>query len=242
MAGHSHWSKIKYKKQAADAKKGQIFSKLVREIMIAAREGGENLDTNARLRLAVENAKKFNLPKENIERAIKRGVGKLEGEKFEEVFFEALGPGGSAILICGITDNKNRALNEARYVLNKHGGKLVAENSIKWMFRKLGCITVNLKDQQNLKKENLEILAIEAGAEDIYWEKEKLDIYTKIEDLEKVKNYLIEKGVKIDEVSIDFVPKEMIELEENEREKNEKLFEELDELEFVQNIFTNLKL
>lgn len=243
MAGHSHWSKIKYKKTTADIKKGQLFSKLAREIALAAKQG-KDLEMNPRLRLAVEQAKAFNMPWENIERAIKKGTGEIESEKLEQILFEAFGPGGSAILIEGITDNKNRTIAEIKSVLGKYKGKLAREGEVKWQFKNLGCITVKIEDQKEVfkNKEKLELEAIEAGAEDIYWQDGTLDVYVKIADLEKTKQKLIEKGIKIDEVSLDWVPKEMIELDEQKKENNKKLFEELEDLDAVQNIFTNLKL
>lgn len=240
MAGHSHWARIKYKKEAADQKKGQIFSKLAREIEVAARLG-KDPELNPKLRMAIEKAREMKMPSENIERAIKRGCGELESEKLEEILFEAYGPGKVAILIEGITDNKNRAINEVRQVLEKFNGKLVGEGGVRWMFEKKGCITLDFNSQNLKSKEDLEIIAIEAGAEDLYWHGDLLDVYTKIEDLEKVKRNLMEKGLKIESASLDWVPKEMVEVKEKEKEELEKLFENLDELDSVQEIYSNLK-
>lgn len=244
MSGHSHWAGIKHKKQLADLQKGKVFSKLAREITIAAKEGG-NPAFNPKLRMAIEKAKEMRMPTENIERAIKRGTGELTaGEKLEEFLFEAYGPGGIAIIIEGITDNKNRTLGEIKQILNQNNGKLVSEGSVKWMFEKKGCIVLNLKLQdENFKnKEDLEITAIEAGAQDLYWHDDFLDIYTKIEDLEKVKEVLKEKGIKIESISLDWVPKEMIELDKEKKAACLKLFEVLDENEAVQEIYSNLKM
>ena len=242
MSGHSHWAGIKYKKQLADAQKGKVFSKLAREISISAREGRDP-DVNPKLRVAIEKAKKMKMPWENIERAIKKGAGEISGEKLEEVLFEAYGSGGIAILIEGITDNKNRALNEVRQILEKNKGKLVSEGGVKWMFERKGCITINFKSQTpNPKsKEELEMAAIEAGAEDFYWHGEVLDLYTKVGDLERVKKNLEERGIKIESSSLDWVAKEMLEVGEREREELEKLFEALDESEAVQEIYSNLR-
>ena len=242
MSGHSHWAGIKYKKQLADAQKGKVFSKLAREISISAREGRDP-DVNPKLRVAIEKAKKMKMPWENIERAIKKGAGEISGEKLEEVLFEAYGSGGIAILIEGITDNKNRALNEVRQILEKNKGKLVSEGGVKWMFERKGCITINFKSQiPNPKsKEELEMAAIEAGAEDFYWHGEVLDLYTKVGDLERVKKNLEERGIKIESSSLDWVAKEMLEVGEKEREELEKLFEALDESEAVQEIYSNLR-
>lgn len=240
MSGHSHWASIKRQKAVADAKKGKIFSKLARIITIAAREKGQNPETNARLRLAIEKAKEFNMPKENIERAIKRGASELEGEKLEEVVFEAFGPGGIAIIIEGITDNKNRALGEIKQILAQNNGKLANEGAVRWLFDKKGII--NIKSQTlNLKNEELELLAIEAGAEDIKGDGENLDIFIKPEELEKVKKNLEEKQIKIESATIGWVAKEEIVLDEKTRQQAEKLFEALDESEAVQEIYSNLK-
>lgn len=243
MSGHSHFSTIKRKKELTDKKRGQIFSKVTRMITIAAREGGGDPATNSKLRLAIEAAKNANLPKENIERAIKRGTGELAGEKLEEVTFEAFGPGGIAIIIEGITDNKNRALGEIKQILSQNSGKLANEGSVRWLFEKKGAIILDLKQQaEGLKnKENLELIAIEAGADDIYWHEDFLDIYTKSENLETVKKSLEEKGIKIESASLDWVAKEMIEVDEKNKEAAEGLFEVLDESDSVQNIYSNLR-
>jgi YebC/PmpR family DNA-binding regulatory protein len=240
MSGHSHWAGIKYKKQLADVQRGRAFSKLAREIEVAAREGGDP-EMNPKLRVAIEKAKSAKMPSENIERAIKRGTGELGGEKLEEILFEAYGPGEVAILIEGITDNKRRAINEIRQILERNKGKMVGEGGVKWMFERKGCITINLKDQKEIKTEDLELLAIESGAEDTYWHNETLDVYTKIENLEKVKENLKKNGIKIDSVSLDWVAKEEKEVEERERKDLEKLFEALDEADAVQEIYSNLK-
>jgi YebC/PmpR family DNA-binding regulatory protein len=245
MSGHSHAKTVRRIKEASDKKRAQIFSKMARLISVAVKEGGPNPETNSKLRLAIETAKSYNFPKENIERTIKRASGELPGEKLEEVMFEAYGPGGVAIIIEGITDNKNRALGQIRQVLNQNGGKLVGEGAVKWMFERKGCITVNFQFPiPNFQtKEKLELAAIEAGAEDIYWHEDVfLDVYTKIEDLERVKKNLEEKGIKTESVSLDWVAKEKISLSEKDKEVCQKLFEALDELDSVQEIYSNLKL
>lgn len=242
MSGHSHWHSIKYQKGAADAKRGKIFSKLSRIISISAKEGGGDTEANSKLRLAVEKAKQANMPKDNIERAVKKGTGELAGEQLEQVVFEAFGPGKTAIIIEGITDNKNRALGEIKQILNQKGGKLSNEGSVKWLFDRKGTIIINPQIQEStLKKEDLELTAIEAGAEDIYWHNEVLDIYTKPEDLEKVKKGLEEKGVKIESAGLEWVPKEMVELNEKDKKNCEELFELLDENDAVQDIYSNLE-
>jgi len=249
MSGHSHFKSIKHAKGLADKRRGQVFSKLAREIEITAREGGDP-DFNSKLRLAIERAKELNMPTNNIERAIKRGTGELAGEKLEEVLFEAYGPGNIAIIIEGITDNKNRTKNEITQTLNQHNGKLADPGSVKWMFDRKGAITLLLALEQ--KKEELELKAIEAGAEDLYWhtitdeaggaEKKFLDVYTKIEDLEKVKKELEDKKLEIESASLDWVAKQQLEIEEKDKITCQKLFESLDENEAVQEIYSNIKL
>ncbi len=243
MSGHSHFKSIKYQKAIADTKRGQVFSKLTREITVAAREGGDP-NLNSKLRLAIERAKSINMPSENIERAIKRGTGELAGERLEEVIFEAYGPGGIAIIIEGITDNKNRALGEIKQVLNRNGGKLVSEGAVKWMFERRGCLIIDYRLQIEDFKDRgkLELLVIEAGAQDIYWHDDLLDVYTKIEDLEKIKKDLEEKGIKVESSSLDWVAKEEVSVDEKIKEVCQKLFEALDESETVQEIYSNLKI
>ncbi len=240
MSGHSHFKTVKRQKELTDKKRGKVFSKMNREISVAAREGGSDPATNSKLYLAIERARALNLPKENIERAIKRGTGELAGEKLEEVVFEAYGPGGIAIIIEGITDNKNRALGEIKQILTKYKGKLVNSGGIRWLFERKGEITIN-NEQRTMNKEDLGLMAIESGAGDIYWHDDILDVYTKPEELEQVKKNLEEKGIKIGETSLDWVPKEMIEINEDDKKACQKLFEALDENDAVQDIYSNIK-
>jgi len=247
MSGHSHFSSIKHKKAIEDEKKGKIFSKIARLISVAAKEGTEPA-SNPKLRQALEEAKKFGMPKDNIERAIKRGSGKgeIKGEKFEEVSYEAFGPAGIALIIEGITDNRNRTLAEIKNILQKYKGKLAESGSVKWLFERKGCLVVDYQSQaEELKdKEKLEMKAVEAGAEDIYWHKTEnvLDIYTKPEELDKVKKDLESQGLKIESASLDWVAKDQIEISEKDRLTCQKLFEELGESEAVQDIYSNIKL
>lgn len=240
MSGHSHWAGIKHKKGLADAKRGMVFSKLTRMISIAAKDGKDPA-MNSKLRIAIEKAREVNMPTENIEKAIKRGAGELEGTKLEEFIFEAFGPGKAAIIIEGITDNKNRTLNEIKKILSQGGGKLAATGSVQWLFERKGVLTISLAlGQEKLSKENLELKAIEAGAEDIFWHKDLLDVYTRIEKLEEVKKNIETQGIKIEFASLDWVPKEIINIEEKEKLSCQKLFEALDENEDVQEIYSNL--
>jgi len=244
MSGHSHAKTIKHQKNITDQKRGQMFSKMARVISVTVKEGGPSPETNSKLRVAIETARSLNMPKENIERAIKQAAGGAEGTNLEEVIFEAYGPGGIAIIVEGITDNKNRTLGEIKQIINQNGGKLVGEGGVKWMFERKGCIIVDCKlqigDLQN--REKLEMLAIEAGASDIYWHAETLDVYTNTGELDKVKKNLEEKGIKTESVSLDWVPKEEISLNEKTKESCQKLFEALDENDAVQEIYSNLKV
>jgi YebC/PmpR family DNA-binding regulatory protein len=232
MSGHSHAKTIKHQKDITDKKRGQAFSKMARVISVAVKEGGANPETNAKL----------HMPKENVERAIARGAGPSEGEKLEEVSFEAYGPGGVAVIIDGITDNKNRTLGEVKQILNQNNGKLVGEGAVRWMFERKGAIVISLKSQNlNLKTDELELMAIEAGAEDIYRHDDSIDVYTKQEELEKVRKALEDRGVKIESASLDWVAKELTDVNERDGEACQKLFDALDDNDAVQDIYSNLK-
>jgi len=208
---------------------------------VAAREG-KDPETNPKLRMAIEQAKEFRMPKESIEKAIKRGAGEIEGERYEEFIFEALGPGNIAILIEGITDNRNRALLEIKQILNKFGGKLAQEGSLRWMFKRMGIIRIQNIESGMKNKEEVELRVIEAGAEDFVWRNGVLEVYTKPEELEKVKERLIQEGFKIESAQLEWVPNEEIDIDKEDKEKAQKLFEELDENDNVQEIYSNLKI
>lgn len=245
MSGHSHFKTIKHKKGIADAQRGKIFSKTARLITIAARQGGDP-EANPKLREAIEKAKAVNLPNDNVERAIKRGTGELKSGELEETLFEAYGPADIAIIIEGITDNKNRSIAEIKQILNKYKGKLVGEGSVKWMFERKGIIVLRITngyEYANIKnKEDLELKIIEAGAEDIVWQDDILEIYTSIENLENVKNKLIEQSIKIESSTLGWIAKEEISVSDREKESAEKLFEALYENDTVQEIYSNLKV
>jgi len=243
MAGHSKWSQIKHKKAVADKKKAAIFAKISRLISVAVKEKGDaDPETNPKLRMAITMAQEANMPKGNIERSIEKASGKGEGQNLEEIFIEAYGPGGVALIIKTITDNRNRTLAEIRHILNKHQGKVASEGAVMWLFENVGRISVNSYSNE----EELGLIAIELGAQDIKKEvgekKEKLVIITKPEDLDKIKISLKEKGVLIKEVMLDLIPKgELVSLDENLKEGLEKLFSDLDEQDDVQEIYSNLK-
>ncbi len=238
MSGHSHFSSIKHKKGITDAKRGKTFSKLAKVISIAAKDGSDP-EKNSKLRQALEEARGFNMPKENIERAIKRGSGEMEGEKLEEIVYEAFGPSGIAVIIEGITDNKNRTLSEIKKTLQKYNGKLAESGSVKWLFERRGLITI----RTNNNKEDLELKAIELGAEDIDSSQEEdiLNIYTAPEKLEEIKEGFEEKNIKVESSLLIWAPKEDIELSEKDMKSCENFFEELNENESVQDIYSNLK-
>ena len=237
MSGHSHFHNIKIKKGAEDAKRSKIFSKLSKEISVAAKDGGSDTTFNAKLRSVVEKAKSMNMPADSIDKAVKKGSGELEGFSYEEYLLEAYGPGGSAVMIEGITDNKNRTLGEIKLIINQRGGKSVNEGGIKWMFEKKGVISI---DATNKNKEDMELTAIEAGAEDIEWQENTLYIYIKAEDLEKTKKTLEEKILKILSSALEWVPNETLEVDDATREKFQAFFEALDEHDDVQNVYTNI--
>lgn len=236
MSGHSHAKTVMHKKTADAAKRGKVFSKFSRLITLAVKEKGGNPETNSSLRMVIDRAKTFNMPLDNIEKAIKKGTGELVGEKLEEFSFEAYGPGGSAVIIEGITDNKNRASGEIKQAVGQHNGKIVGEGAIKWMFERKGVILI--ENVEN--KESMEATAIESGADDIEWDDNNLVIYTKPEDLETSRKIIEEKGVKISSISLDWVAKEKISLDEKSKESYQKLYEDLDELDSVQEVYSNI--
>jgi len=240
MSGHSHFSTIKHKKGAADAKRGIMFSKIARMITVAVKEGGGDPSANSKLRMVVEKGRSINMPADNIERAIKKGSGDIEGAKYEEVVFEAYGPGNIAVIIEGVTDNKNRTLSDIKQILEKNGGKMVAEGAVRWMFERKGIIALSLPADVS-KKDDMEMAVIEAGADDIVWQDDGLDIYTGVDALETVKKKLEEQGIKIVSSSWDLVAKEYMAVSPKEKEAAEKLFELLDENDAVQEVYSNLQ-
>lgn len=241
MSGHSKWSQIKHKKAITDAKKSKIFGKLARIITLAAKGKGGNPETNAPLRLAIDNARSLNMPADNIERAIKRGTGEIEGVVMEEVSYDAYGPGNVALIITGITDNKNRTLGEVRNILNKLNGKL-AEGGVGWLFDKKGVIELSTEENSGKNKDELELAVIEAGAEDIKWDDNILKIYTQPENFEATKKNLEKTGLKIASSSLDLIPKTPIEItDEKIKNQLEKLLDALDEHDDVNEIYSNLK-
>jgi YebC/PmpR family DNA-binding regulatory protein len=242
MSGHSKWSQIKHKKAITDAKKGKIFSKIARMISVAARESGGDPSANYKLRVIIDKAKTVNMPSDNVDRAIKKGTGELEGVKMEEFTYEAYGPGGIALIIEGITDNKNRTLSEIKHALSSQGGKFAESGSVSFLFQKKGVIVVN-NETKKADKETLELAVIDAGADDLSWQDETiLEIHTKPEDLEKVKAALKQNDIEIESSSLDWVPLNEISIEDAKLQgQAEKLIETLDERDDVNEIYSNLK-
>ncbi len=238
MSGHSHWRSIKHKKELADKKKAKIFSKLAGAIAVAARQGADP-ETNMALRAAIDAAKEFSLPKENIDRAIARGAGGPgEGGQLEQIVYEALGPENIAIIIEAITDNRNRTLGELRQILEKYNGKIAQKGSLMWMFEQKGRIVA--ESQENwLPKEELELKAIEAGAQNFFWQGQNLVIDTSLAELNNTKEKLEGLGIKVLSAKPEWVPKE--EIEAKDLAKIEQLFNDLDENDAVQEIYSNLK-
>lgn len=238
MSGHSHWAGIKHKKGLNDAKRAKIFTKHGKLITIAAREGGDPA-SNFKLRLTIDRARLDNMPKDNIDRAIKRGTGELkDGAEIEEVIYEAYGPGQVAMLIKTATDNKNRTVGELKNILTKAGGKLVPAGSVGFLFRQVG--NINVAVPAGTDPYALEMQAIEAGAEDTIYSDNTLTVFTKLEELQKVKEKLEEAGIKTEDVAPVFMPIQKTSLDANDKLDYEKLLEALDDQDDVQEIYDNL--
>lgn len=236
MSGHSKWSSIRHKKGAVDARRGKIFTKLIKEITVAARTGGGDPVANSRLRGAIQAAKSENMPKDNIERAIKKGTGELEGVSYEEAVYEGYGPGGAAILIESLTDNKNRAIAEIRHIINKAGGKIGAAGCVAWMFAKKGYIVVkNTAVDEDVLMET----AIDAGAEDVREDNSNYEIITAIEDFEQVKAAIDKRSISYIAAEITMLPQSTIKLRGQEAEQMIRLMETLEDCEDVQKVHTN---
>jgi YebC/PmpR family DNA-binding regulatory protein len=236
MSGHSKWSTIKRQKGVADARRGQLFTKLAREIIVAVREGGDNPESNFRLRLVIQKARDNNMPLDNIERAIKRGSGHAEGAALVEMTLEGYGPNGVAILVQALSDNRNRTLQEVRNIFTRNGGNLGEAGCVAWLFNSRGLITVetNGKDAEELALE-----AIDAGADDVKIEKDYIDIYTKPTELEKVREALEAKNITIASAELSMVPKSTVDMEEKAALQTLKLLDKLEELDEVQNVASN---
>jgi len=243
MSGHSKWSNIKYKKEIADKRKAQVFSKLTRMITLAAKEGGQNPETNTKLQQAIEKAKSFNLPNDNIKRAIEKASAK-DAQVLENFLIEAFGPGQVAILIEGVTDNKKRTFSEIKNIIEKHSGKVGSGGSIRWLFDQRGLIEIlpDEQDEEFKKPETLEMLAIDSGAEDFFWKEGVFNIITEPKELQEIFKNIQDRGVKIGSFGLSFIAKEKIRVEDKDiQSKLQTLFESLDENEAIQEIYSNLE-
>jgi len=239
MSGHSKWSTIKRKKGALDAKRGKIFTKLIRELQTAARIGGGDPDTNPRLRLVVDKAKQANMPKDNIQRAIEKGIGGGEGESFEEVIYEGYGPGGAAILIEALTDNRNRTVADIRHVLSKNGGNLGASGSVSYLFEKRGILNF---EGEGLDGDALMEAALEAGADDVVEGDDVVDVVTSPGDFEPVKAAIVEAGFEPTNAEITMEASTKVALTGKDAEQMLRLADALEDLDDVQDFHANFDI
>ncbi len=239
MSGHNKWSTIKHKKGAADAKRGKLFSKIIKEISIAARAGGGDVEGNPRLRTAVSAARAANMPKENVERAIKRGTGEIEGAAYEEIIYEGYGPGGVAVLVETLTDNKNRTVAEIRHIFEKYNGNLGENGCVSWMFDKKGMVVV---DGKGLHEDEVMEVALEAGAQDVAPDGDNFEITTEPGDFESVKQAVEAKGWKIELSEISMIPQTTVKLEGRKAEMMLKMMNALDDNEDLQSVSANFDI
>lgn len=238
MSGHNKWSTIRHKKGAADAKRGKVFTKIIKEITVAARIGGGDPNGNPRLRAAVDKAKAENMPKDNIERAIKKGTGELEGATYEEITYEGYGPGGVAVLVDAMTDNRNRTVSEVRSIFTKNNGNMGETGCVSWMFSKKGLIIFS----KNVDFDKLFEAAIEAGAEDVSDEEEQIEVTTDPGNFAEVRDALAKAGFKYESADITMIPQTMVKLEGKQAESMLRLMERLEDNDDVQNVYANFDI
>ncbi|MDD4274605.1 MAG: YebC/PmpR family DNA-binding transcriptional regulator [Desulfobacter postgatei] len=236
MSGHSKWSTIKHKKGAADKKRAKVFTKLIKEITVAARMGGGDPGANPRLRRAIDSAKTQNMPKDNVDRAIKKGTGDMDGVNYEEILYEGYGPGGVAVMVECLTDNRNRTIADVRYIFNKAGGNVGTDGCVAWMFDKKGVITIS---KEHADEETLMEVALEAGAEDIKDEGETFDVLTAPEDFDAVKDAIDGAQIPCEVAEISMVPQNTTAVSGKEAEQMVRFMEALDDNDDVQNFYTN---
>lgn len=239
MSGHSKWATIKRKKAKTDAARGRIFTRLIKEIIVAARQGGGDETSNARLRTAVAAAKSANMPVANIERAIKKGTGELEGATYEEVTYEGYGPGGVAIYLDAVTDNKNRTVAEVRHHLSKHGGNLGESGCVAWMFERKGVIQINA---EGIDEEELMLMVLDAGAEDMSEDDGVFEVVTDPDNFEAVVEALKENGIETESAEITMVPKNTVKVEGSQAERLLKLMDILEEHDDIQKVYSNFDI
>lgn len=236
MSGHSKWAQIKRQKGVADHRRGQLFTKLTREIIVAVRQGGSNPDANFRLRLAIQKARDQNMPLDTIDRAVKKGSGELEGVTLVEMTLEGYGPGGAAILVQALSDNRNRTLQEVRSTFSRHGSSLGESGCVAWLFEAKGLISLQA---DGMDAEELALQAIDAGAEDVKVGDDYVEIYTKPEEMEKIREALEQNKLSVASAELSMVPTTMVELQEKEALQTLKLLDKLEELDEVQHVATN---
>ncbi|HWV36838.1 MAG TPA: YebC/PmpR family DNA-binding transcriptional regulator [Thermomicrobiales bacterium] len=239
MSGHSKWSTIKRAKGAADAKRGQLFTKLAREITVAARTGLPDPESNSRLRLAIQKARAENMPKDNIDRAIARASGGEGGANYDEVYYEGYGPGGIAVMILTMTDNRNRTVSEIRAALTRSGGSLGENGSVSWMFDQAGVIAIPIEGND---ADELQLIAIDAGAADVTVDENMVEVYTEPTDLHKVAEQFTEAGIEPQTVELTMRPKTMMQPDTDTAVKAIRLVEKLEDLDDVQTVYTNLDI
>jgi len=236
MSGHSKWSTIKHKKGAADKKRAKVFTKLIKEITVAARMGGGDPGANPRLRRAIDSAKAQNMPKDNVDRAIKKGTGDMDGVNYEEIMYEGYGPGGVAVMVECLTDNKNRTIADVRYIFNKAGGNVGTDGCVAWMFDKKGVITIS---KENADEDTLMEVALDAGAEDIKDEGDSFDVLTAPDDFDAVKDAIDGAQIPCEVAEISMVPQNTTAVSGKEAEQMIRFMEALDDNDDVQNFYTN---
>ncbi|MBF0229901.1 MAG: YebC/PmpR family DNA-binding transcriptional regulator [Desulfamplus sp.] len=239
MSGHSKWSTIKHKKGAADAKRGKIFTKLIKEITVAARMGGGDPEANPRLRRAIIEAKGQNMPKDNLDRAIKKGTGELEGVDYEEITYEGYGPGGVAVLVECLTDNRNRTIADVRYIFSKAGGNIGTDGCVSWMFDKRGLISI---DKSNANEDTLMEIALEAGAEDVKDEGDCFEVITDPADFDAVKSAIDAAKIKYQVAEITMIPQSQTRVEGKDAEQMIKFLEALDDCDDIQKFYSNAEI
>jgi YebC/PmpR family DNA-binding regulatory protein len=238
MSGHSKWSTIKHKKAATDKKRGKMFTRLAKEITMAAREGGGDPDFNPRLLLAIDKAKAANMPKENIERSLKRGTGELEGGELEENMYEAYGPHGIGILIEVVTDNRNRAIADVRHIVSKNGGNMAESGAVAWQFTRKGYVAIS----GNVDQDELFLVAADAGADDVEFSEDGAEVYAELEVFQAVQKALKESGFTIEEANLIYDPNNSVELEQAQAVQVLKFIEAVEDIDDVQNVHSTLDI
>ncbi|HAV21599.1 MAG TPA: YebC/PmpR family DNA-binding transcriptional regulator [Firmicutes bacterium] len=241
MAGHSKWANIKRKKAKVDAERGKLFTKISRELFVAARQGGGDPEENIRLRLVMDKARAANMPSDNIQRIIKRATGEAGADSLEEVTYEGYGPGGVAVMISAMTDNRNRSASEIRHVFSKNGGNLGETGCVAWMFKKKGLLVANL-DEIGMDEEGFVDLAIESGAEDFEIDDKIVEVYTEPEDFEEVEKFFEAKGIKFSTAEITMLPQNTVKITGEDAQKVLNLIESLEDLDDVQEVYSNFDI